>query len=849
LGAFDISFNQLSGSIPSLNGLTQLGDFYAGFNQLTGSIPSLAGLQSLHVFAVDDNQLSGLIPPLVGLGQLQGFLAATNELTGTLPALTGLTNLQYFAVGNNRLSGAIPSVPTADNLDSGLSSLCPNALTLTTDAAWDDATGLTPWFSTCATTESATANDTPTDKDSTQIALSNDGSIKVFQSQETDLVPGNLNNGGQDIYSVGTDGQAVLEDIDSSGHQLIGTASLPAISPDGNVIAFLFIPAAAKNAKDLSTGQMFAGGRGQPKHQVDMGMGNVPPNGAASGAPSLSSANGVNQLVFCSAASNLVASDGNGADDVFLVDPMNPSIATQRVSLDDTGKELPGDSCEPKLSGDGTKLVFSLSAPSLYGTAARQIVRKDLGTQKIATTGTMLLITASPMGQGATADSSEPTINQDGSVIAFTSQADLDGLGLPLSSEVFVSLAQSGGSRLIKRMRTDQTTVSGFATSHPQLSDDGTTVALQVDRATFFDAQSLAKDAGTVANQCGAVAITTNFFSVTSLGGTLCSADGSTVNLNPSISGDGITTGFDSNASLGSGNANRNTYSQGVGVNTDVTGNTVPNLSGDFSGQWFDPSQSGQGLVIDVANPDANNNRLMILTWFVFSNGQSTWVQGVGVPKAGAGSAANTVVVQMNQVAIFQGASFPLGEAHATPKLWGSISLTFTDANTGVMNWASSYPGFSSGSMPIKHFLSVDLPAQDASSAKIKACYSGNWFNPAQSGHGFEFEVLPTSPALLAVDWFAFSPSGAPVWLQGVGQINDSSAQMQLQLIDGAGAQFPPNFDPGGITKHVWGTAIFTFTDSAHATVAWNSTIPGYGSGTQPLQPISAGLLDRRSCQ
>ena len=47
----------------------------------------------------------------------------------------------------------------------------------------------------------------------------------------------------------------------------------------------------------------------------------------------------------------------------------------------------------------------------------------------------------------------------------------------------------------------------------------------------------------------------------------------------------------------------------------------MPNLGGDFSGQWFDPSQSGQGLVIDVTNPDANNDRLMILTWFVFANG------------------------------------------------------------------------------------------------------------------------------------------------------------------------------------------------------------------------------------
>jgi hypothetical protein len=223
-------------------------------------------------------------------------------------------------------------------------------------------------------------------------------------------------------------------------------------------------------------------------------------------------------------------------------------------------------------------------------------------------------------------------------------------------------------------------------------------------------------------------------------------------------------------------------------------------------------------------------------------------VQGVGVPKAGVGTAANTVVVQMDQVAIFQGAAFPLGEARATGSVWGSITLTFIDANTGSMRWTSAVAGFGSGSMPIKHFLSVGLPAQDAPGAQIKSCFSGNWFNPAQSGHGFEFEVLGNS-AFLSVDWFAFSPSGSPVWLSGVGPVNGNSAQMQLQFIDGSGAQFPPNFNPAQITQHVWGTATFTFTDAAHATVSWNSTMTGYGSGSQPLQPILTGLIDRRGCQ
>ncbi len=850
LQIFNASYNSIGGNLPALGGLSKLQQFFVGFNQLDGGIPSLAGLSSLQFFAIDDNQLDGNLPTLTGLTNLQVFLADTNAIEGTIPSLNGLLNLAEFAVGNNRLSGNIPSVPGAGVLLPGLSTLCPNNLVPTTNEGWDAATGETPWYSTCSSNESQEARGSATTKDSTQIALSGDGTVEVFQSQQTDLTGSSGNSGGQDIYSFGADGVTLLESIDSTGTKMVGTASMPAISPDGSAVAFLFTPAAAKSkasGKEFVTGQLWAGGRGQPKHQVDVGMSGVPANGAAATAPTLSSSNGTTQLAFCSAASNLVPNDANNGRDIFLVDPLNATSAPQRISVDGTGKELPGDSCEPKLSTDGSKLVFSVSAAPLFGTASRQIVLKDLGG-KVLLTGNFQPITTNSSGQGAPADSSEPVISKDGNTIAFTSTANLDGVGTPAGGrEVFVSL-KHGGGRLIRRARSGDGTVPDGASQHPQLSDDGTTLVMQTAAHNFLASKSLGKAAGDPASQCGAVAITTNFFSVNALGGPLCSSDGKTINQNPSISGDGSTTGFDSNAPQGAGSSNRNAFAQGLGLPSGIT--ALPaNLSGDYSGQWFDPSQNGQGLVIDVLNPDANNNRLVLLTWFVFAGGKPTWVQGAGVAHAGSGTAQNTVVVQMDMVGISQGKSFPLGEAASTSTLWGSITLTFSDANTGKMSWRSSYPGFTSGSMPIRHFIAVGLPDQDAVAAQVRSCFSGNWFNPAQLGHGFEFEVLQLGAPYLSVDWFAFAPDGSPVWLQGVGPINGNTAQMHLQLIDGPGAQFPPNFNPGAIVQHDWGTATFTFTDASNGSVTWNSTIAGYGAGTQPLRPISTGIMDRRSCQ
>jgi len=743
-------------------------------------------------------------------------LAGPTSLPGTLTYSVPATPSTSFGVGYYIDSGAGTYNVTASCKGAAVSTALPAPVVI-----------------------SKTISGAPTTKNSTHTALSANGSSQVFESQETDLVASNSQiANGQDIYRV-VNGVTVLENKSSSG-QLLGTSSLPAISQDGNVVAFLYNTGTSQaTAKDLITGQMYAGNSGQNKHQVDKGMGGAAPNGPASGAPSVSS-NGTKKLVFCSAASNLVNGDSNGTRDVFLVDPTNVNSTPQRISTDSTGAQIAGDSCDAKISADGSKVAFTVSAASMFGTAARQVVRKDLNT------GVLELLSPSKSGggKGANADSSEPSISGDGGVVAFTSAAsDLDGLGTPAGgSEVFISIAQDGADgtpRVIERARSADGIVPNNSSLHPQISNDGTVVVMQTLASNFFGGKAATPS-------CGAVAISTNFFSPTLLGSSLC--NGQTKNQNPTISGDGTMAGFDSNApQTGTASSNSNAYAQNAGA----AGTGVPNLSGDYSGQWFDPNQSGQGIVVDVIHPDANNNRAVLLTWFVYVGGQPTWVQGAGVPKAGSGDKSGSVIVQMDQVGIFQGKSFPLGQATATGTLWGSITLTFTNANNGTMSWTSSYPGFSNGSMPITHFLPVGLPSQDAAGAKIRACYSGNWFNPAQSGHGFEFEVIPANPPVLAIDWFAFGPNGAPVWLQGAGSVSGNSATMQLQLIDGAGAQFPPNYNPATISQHVWGTATFTFTDASHATVSWNSSLPGYGSGSQPLQPtLGQGLLDRRtSCQ
>jgi hypothetical protein len=680
--------------------------------------------------------------------------------------------------------------------------------------------------------------DKPTTKNSTNTALSSNGKAAVFESRETNLVDGNTNPKGQDIFRV-ENGQIIRENIDATGKQLVGTSSLPAFSANGQAVVFQYssaIPSAstqsahaAANPSD-ALGVMVGGPPAQPKHQLDIGLNGAAPNGTSGGA---SVSGDGHKAVFCSSASNLVAGDSNNAKDVFLVDPLNPAQPTQRISVDSTGAQLSGDSCEPKISVDGRKVVFTTSAPALYGTAARQVVRKNLDSGKLE----LISGSATNSAQGANADSSQPTVNVNSSTIAFVSTAtNLDNRGaVAAGGQVFASVA-GGGSDGQPRTTTRAQPTGGPTPDGPSLNPavtcDGTTVVFQSSASNL---------PGAVVGQQGMFVYAPSTSQVKATGN-----PGPVSNTNPSASCDGAALGFDSNQPQANSNAN----------NTNVFAQATPTLTldGSFSGQWDDPTQvpsgPGHGLVLDVITDGGGVARTLVMTWFAFQGGQPTWVQGISsAPQTGSGPDAGLLIVNFPQVVIAQGKSFPLGEPARTFQTWGTATLKFGSNKTGAMFWTSTFAGFNSGSMQLSHFASTDLPMADPANAKVRACYAGNWYSPGEVGHGFELNVTTqgSGARTLVADWFAFDPNGKPIWLAGTGAIGSGgTVETTLYLITGAGAQFPPKFDHTKLSfLPAWGTATFTFTDSTHASVAWSSTVAGYGSGQRNLTPVF-GLVGRQ---
>lgn len=159
-------------------------------------------------------------------------------------------------------------------------------------------------------------------------------------------------------------------------------------------------------------------------------------------------------------------------------------------------------------------------------------------------------------------------------------------------------------------------------------------------------------------------------------------------------------------------------------------------------------------------------------------------------------------------------------DCEATTGAWDS-----TATNTGNPN-------------PNADVLAQDDPARNAPAAGVlDASYSGNWFNPGQSGHGFLLEALADTDAFYAT-WYVFDPQGRPVFLQGVG--TPQGNRLTMDLVSARSTGFPVGAAPQGT---LWGQITFEFTSGSDGTATWQPIAPGYRAGSMNLRRLSRAAL------
>ncbi len=123
-------------------------------------------------------------------------------------------------------------------------------------------------------------------------------------------------------------------------------------------------------------------------------------------------------MAFVSAATNLVAGDKNGMDDVFVRDRV--AGKTLRVSVGSDGEEANAQSEYCSISADGRWVAFHSAASNLVEGDANE--KRDVFLRNLKH-GKTLLVSEAASGKPGDGDSVGPVISAEGSMIAFLSSA------------------------------------------------------------------------------------------------------------------------------------------------------------------------------------------------------------------------------------------------------------------------------------------------------------------------------------------------------------------------------------------------------------------------------------------
>ncbi|NDJ86391.1 MAG: hypothetical protein GYB66_10925 [Chloroflexi bacterium] len=307
------------------------------------------------------------------------------------------------------------------------------------------------------------------------VSISGDGRYVVFQSEATNLVPGDT-NGRSDIFLHDRQtGETTRVSVDSSGQQANHNSRHPAISSDGRYIAFSsqatnLVPGDTNEQIDVFVHDRVSG----ETTRVSVATGGGQSESAAGtgyevGWPDLS-ADG-RYVVFRSDASDLVAGDTNGHADIFLHD--RDTQTTTLVSISSTEAQIDREAREAQaqISGDGNSVVFASTATNLDPRAQGDFVQVFLRDLQ---TGTTELISFSTDGLAAgNMRSQNPDVSYNGRYVAYASDAtNLVANDTNASSDIFLRDRDTGVTHLVSVSSTgEQGNAASFG--KPGISTDG----------------------------------------------------------------------------------------------------------------------------------------------------------------------------------------------------------------------------------------------------------------------------------------------------------------------------------------------------------------------------------------
>lgn len=353
------------------------------------------------------------------------------------------------------------------------------------------------------------------------------------------------------------------------------------------------VPADANGVKDIYLRTSDTGPLG-PYRLISVGVSATLSNG---NSEEPSSTPDGNNIVFRSAATNLVSGDTNGVDDIFLRRPL--ADVTERVSIASDGSQANGPSYRPQISADGRYVAFVSEASNLVSGdtngGSDVFVRDLLGNETLRVS--VRSDGSQALGSGSNV---RVSISADGRWIAFSSEAsDLVADDFNTVSDIFLHDRVSGETSRVS-LNTIGADPNG-PSFNPVLSADGRFVAFDSLASNLVLSDSnLVSDV--FLRRLGARR--TERISVNSLGQ---QANGAS--FGPSISADGRFVAFSSQATNLDGSDTNNAAD--IFLRDRASGTTRSRVQGNGASAEASVSPDGRSLAFttlatDLGVPDSN---------------------------------------------------------------------------------------------------------------------------------------------------------------------------------------------------------------------------------------------------
>jgi Tol biopolymer transport system component len=326
---------------------------------------------------------------------------------------------------------------------------------------------------------------------SVEPSINADGSVVAFASTATDLVEGITfltDTTGQYYSNIFIrhllTGDTQLVSVNQTGDEgANGNCWRPSINADGTVVAFqsratnLVTTPDGNGTVDVFVRYLKDGGSTE---LVSVSIYDEAGDGG-SYEPSIS-ADGT-AVAFVSEADDLVASDTNGnLGDIFVRDLENHT--TELVSLDSNDNQNTGMHRDPSINADGSVVAFT-STGKLTGEDTDNDL--DVYVRDLTGTGSTELVSVPGGGVPVDSDNTWPSINADGSIVAFICEAGLSVSGF----EVFVHDRNTKANELVS-VHDAGMGIVGYS-AEPSISADGQRVAFSSGVPDYGNLQDFAK--------------------------------------------------------------------------------------------------------------------------------------------------------------------------------------------------------------------------------------------------------------------------------------------------------------------------------------------------------------------